>query len=453
MQRRVAIVGAGVTGLVAGRELARRGLTVTLYERWPDVGGQASAFDVGGGVLVERYYHHLFRSDREMIALHDELLPGALEWHRSSVGMYSRGRIWPFVSPRDLLAYAPLPPLERLRLGLAVLRLVRRRDWERMDDVGALAWLRAASGERTLESVWRPLMLGKFGDDAERIPLAWLWSKLVLRREKLGGKGATGERLGYPRGSFQAICRALAADLRARGGSIYLDREVVRIRRAADELVLDCAAPGEYRRPQGSASAVPEQEARADLVLLTTSTVVAGRLAQWPSGYSERLAAWRYRAAVVLLMELRRPFSATYWVNVADMNSPFLGLVEHTNLVPAERYPARYLYVSNYVAPDEPLARMTTEELTRHYISSLRQMNPRFQESDVLRVWSFREDAAQPVPEIGNRHRLLPFETPLPGVFLANTTQIYPEDRGTNYSVRLGRDVARRMAGRGADPA
>ena len=450
MQRRAAIVGAGVTGLVAGRELARRGFAVTLYERWPDVGGQASAFDVGGGVLVERYYHHLFRSDREMIALHEELLPGTLEWHRSSVGMYSGGRIWPFVSPRDLLAYAPLPPLERLRLGLAVLRLVRRRDWQRMDDVGALAWLRGASGERTLASVWRPLMLGKFGEDAERIPLAWLWSKFVLRRSKLGGKSATGELLGYPRGSFQAICRALADDLRARGGSICLDREVVRIRRADDGLILDCAGPGEYRRPLGGASAVSANEARADVVLLTTSTTIAARLVEWPSSFRERLASWRYRAAVVLLMELRRPFSQTYWVNVADMNAPFLGLVEHTNLVPAERYPARYLYVSNYVAPDDPLARMSTDELTRHYVSALRQMNPRFREGDVQRVWSFREDAAQPVPEIGNRHRLLPFETPIPSVFLANTTQIYPEDRGTNYSVRLGREVATRIADLGS---
>ena len=446
MQRRVAIIGAGVTGLVAGRELARRGFLVTLYERWPDVGGQASAFDVGGGVLVERYYHHLFQSDREMITLHEELLPGTLEWHRSSVGMYSGGRIWPFVTPRDLLAYAPLPPVDRVRLGLAVLRLAHRRDWERMDDIGALAWLRAASGDRTLDSVWRPLMLGKFGDDAERIPLAWLWSKFVLRRQKLGGKGATGEQLGYPRGSFQAICRALADDLRARGGTICLDREVVRVRQQDGGLVLDCAGPGEYRRALGSARAIPGQEADADLVLVTTSTVVAGRLAEWPPDFAARLAAWRYRAAVVLLLELRRPFSGTYWVNVADMDAPFLGLVEHTNLVPAERYPARYLYVSNYVAPEDPLATMTTDELTRHYLAALRQMNPGFAEGDVLRVWSFREDAAQPVPEIGNRHRLLPFETPVRGIFLANTTQIYPEDRGTNYSVRLGREVAARIA-------
>src|SRR5437879_3932030 len=139
MPPRVAIVGAGVTGLVAGRELLRRGFAVDLYERWPDVAGQASAFEVAPGVWVERYYHHLFASDREMIALHEELLPGSLEWHRSKVGIWARGRIWPFVSPRDLLGYGPLAPVDRLRLGLAVLRLVGRTDWERMDDVGALA--------------------------------------------------------------------------------------------------------------------------------------------------------------------------------------------------------------------------------------------------------------------------------------------------------------------------
>ena len=83
MPRRVAIVGAGVAGLVAGRELARRGHPVTLYERWPDVSGQASAFDLGSGVWIDRYYHHLFQSDSDMIALHDELLPGELEWHTS----------------------------------------------------------------------------------------------------------------------------------------------------------------------------------------------------------------------------------------------------------------------------------------------------------------------------------------------------------------------------------
>jgi protoporphyrinogen oxidase len=253
MQRTVAIVGAGVTGLVAGRELARRGYAVTLYERWPDVAGQASAFDVGGGVWVERYYHHLFQSDREMIALHDELLPSQLEWHRSTVGIWARGRVWPFVSPLDLLRYRPLAPVDRLRLGLAMLRLVRRDDWERMDDIAALDWLRAECGERAVASVWTPLLFGKFGRDAGRVPLAWLWSKLTLRRRKLAGSSATKELLGYPRGSFRAICVALADDLRRRGGTIHLDREVMRVDADGDAFALRCAGPGAYR-----ASALPD---------------------------------------------------------------------------------------------------------------------------------------------------------------------------------------------------
>ena len=74
---------------------------------------------------------------------------------------------------------------------------------------------------------------------------------------------------------------------------------------------------------------------------------------------------------MVLLLELRRPYSSTYWTNIADRAVPFLGLIEHTNLVPAERYPARYLYVSNYVAADEPIARMSADDLLAHCLPAL----------------------------------------------------------------------------------
>ena len=173
------------------------------------------------------------------------------------------------------------------------------------------------------------------------------------------------------------------------------------------------------------------------------------RLAELPYAFTNALDAWTYRAAVVLLLELRRPYSAVYWLNVADDAVPFLGVVEHTNLVPAERYPARYAYLSNYVAPDDPLIRLDTEGLVAHYVAALRAMNPAFREDDIMRRWSFREDAAQPVPRLGTRHRILPRRTPRRGVWLANTTQIYPEDRGTNYSVRLGREVAAEIAADG----
>ena len=441
-RRRIAVIGAGITGLVAARDLASSGHDVSVYERWPDVGGQASAFDLGNGVWIDRYYHHLFPSDRDMIELHEELLPGELEWHRSSVGMLSRGRIWPFSTPVDLLRYGPLPLRDRLRLGLATMNLVRREDWEAMDDTPVLDWLTRQCGRRAVDEVWSPLLLGKFGEEAPSVPLAWLWCKLVLRR-KVDGKTIRDERLGYPRGSFQPIARALADAVTKAGGTIHLDRTLVGVDGGPGAFTLRFAGPNAYRQPFPGVPVMPGREAHADLVLFTTPTDITRELAEWPEDEDARMAEWRYRAAVVLLLELRRPFSGTYWTNVGDPRVPFLGLIEHTNLVPAERYPARYLYVSNYVHGDDELVRLSTDELLRRYMPSLQGASAGFSEADVTRAWSFKEQAAQPVPRVGNRRRMIPFASSRPGFFIANTTQIYPEDRGTNYSVRLGKLAAR----------
>jgi protoporphyrinogen oxidase len=301
-----------------------------------------------------------------------------------------------------------------------------------------------ACGDAALDAVWGPLLLRKFGDEAERVPLAWLASKLGLRR-KLRGKSAGREMLGYPKASFQRIAWALRDEIEHRGGDIEIDRSVAWVEQNGSGFRLRCAAPKAYR-VAGLNAPVPDRDAYADLVLFTTPTHLTRTLTEWPEPFARRLEDWSYRAAVVLLLELTRPFSSTYWVNVVDREAPFLGLIEHTNLVPAERYPARYLYVSNYVAPGSPLLRMSADELLRHYAPALRRASPTFSEHFVQRRWVFREESAQPVPRVENRHRVLPFETPRPGLFLANTTQIYPEDRGTNYSVRLGQDVAGAIA-------
>lgn len=441
---RIAIVGAGILGLAAAKTLSERGYTVDVYERWPDVAGQASAFEVAPGVWLDRYYHHLFESDADMIALHDELLPGQLEWFRSKIAMFDGGRSWPFVSPFDLMRYGPIPAFDRLRLGLSVLEMTRRSSREEWDRISALDWLTSHCGQRSVDKVWRPLFLGKFGQDAREVPLAWLASKLALRRRKLQGRAAAAEVLGYPRNSFRAIAAAMADRIRGAGNTIHLDREVVSIERDSEGFVLRCAPPGAYRG--GTSTPDPSRDARADIVLLTVSTEAALGITRWPPDYARRLAAWRYRTAVVLLLELATPFGDAYWTNIVDPAMPFLAVVEHTNLVPAERYPARYVYVSSYVAPDAEIVSLSTDALLRHCLPGLRRMRPDFDERLVLRAWSFRERAAQPIPVLGNGARLLPFETPVDSLFLANTTQIYPEDRGTNYSARLGADVGGRIA-------
>src|SRR4051812_43569198 len=127
MASRVAVIGAGVAGLVAAHELATEGRHCDVYERWPGLGGQAATLDVGEGLLLERYYHHLFTSDRDIAALYRELgLPDGIEWLPSSVAFFCQGRSHPFTTPLDLLRFSPLSMRSRMRMGLAVLRLQRR---------------------------------------------------------------------------------------------------------------------------------------------------------------------------------------------------------------------------------------------------------------------------------------------------------------------------------------
>src|SRR2546428_426057 len=133
--------------------------------------------------------------------------------------------------------------------GAGVTRpLVGRTDWERMDDIAALDWLRGSCGPRAVETVWLPLLLGKFGDDAADVPLAWLWSKFLLRR-RLRGSGSTSERLGYPRGSFRAICAALSDDITRRGGGGPRDPGGRGVGGGGGGVVLPCAAPRAGPRP------------------------------------------------------------------------------------------------------------------------------------------------------------------------------------------------------------
>ena len=159
--------------------------------------------------------------------------------------------------------------------------------------------------------------------------------------------------------------------------------------------------------------------------------------------YLARVRGAEYQTALCLLLELDRRFSPFYWTNVVDRDLPFIGLIEQTNFIPAERYDGRrFLYVANYLAPDDPLLELSPDELLAAYEPGLRRVNPGFRLDWVRERWRFAEPAAQPVVTVGYRERMPPLATGVPGLVLANTTQIYPEDRGTNYSVRLGGEAA-----------
>ncbi|MGH2969094.1 MAG: NAD(P)/FAD-dependent oxidoreductase [Solirubrobacteraceae bacterium] len=448
---RVAVIGAGVAGLTCAHRLTGHGHACDVYERWPGLGGQAATLDVGGGHLLERYYHHLFTSDRHIAGLYEELgMPDELEWRPSSVAFFLEGRSWPFTTPLDLLRFGPLSLRSRVRMGLAVLRLQRAANeiapFERRT---ARDWIVAAMGQEAYEKVWGPLLRGKFGDRADDISMAWLWGKLTMRR-RLQGKEARHELLGYPGRSWEPLFAALVRSIEAGGGRVLIDRPAKRIARRGDGFEVLPGAPGSFRSghdPRAfDAAQGPE---RYDAVVATVPNDVfrgllddelAGAVG---GGYLALLDGIEYHTALCLLLELDRSFTPFYWTNIADPELPFVGVIEHTNLIEPERYGGRrFLYVANYLAPGHELLGLSVDELLARYEPGLRRINPAFERSWVKERWLNREPAAQPIVTVGYGERIPPLDTGVPGLVLANTTQIYPEDRGTNYAVRLGGDAA-----------
>jgi protoporphyrinogen oxidase len=314
-------------------------------------------------------------------------------------------------------------------------------------------WIRRRMGRQAWEKVWGPLLRGKFGDRADDIAMVWLWSKLMLRRSIRGGT-VREERLGYPRRSWERLFDALRARIGRAGGRVLIDRPAARVDLAEDDrgLVVVPGAPGSFRRghdPRAFDTLAPEVY---DACLCTVPNDVFRGLLGERLGravgdeYLGRLDRIEYFTALCLLLEIDRRFSPYYWTNIGDRRLPFVGLVEHTNFVGPERYDGRrFLYVANYLERGHELLDLDADELLDRYDDGLRQVNPDWSGARVRNRWLFREPAGQPIVDVGYRRRMPPLETGVPGLFLANTTQVYPEDRGTNYAVRLGDEVAGRM--------
>ncbi|PKB70763.1 MAG: hypothetical protein BZY87_09605 [SAR202 cluster bacterium Io17-Chloro-G6] len=434
---RVGIIGGGVAGLAAAYHLTKAGHFAEVFEIAPFLGGQASTFDVFGGRL-ERGYHHLFVSDTDITELIHELgLGEKLAWLESSVGFYlggeHGGRIWDFATPMDLLRFKPLSILQRIRLGVWTLVLQKTGSYRKFENITAKDWLSRRMGRRAYQVVWEPLLRGKFGAFYDKIGMTWIWGKVRLRVASRQGAGQR-ERLGYPMGSFGEVIDVLEHRIVQQGGAIHTSASVTKI------VESDGSATTLEVRLEGSQTGQREYDA----VIATTPSYVFTRLAPpLPKDYLDKLEGVNYLSAVLMVLVLDRQFTSKYWLNIADPDMPFVALIEHTNLIDRQLYGGTHiLYISNYPSRDSELYRMSAEELMDLFVPHLQKINPEFERSWVIEYHHHRVDGAQPIVGVNYGAGIPDHRTPLKGLYLANTTQIYPEDRGTNYSVRMGNRVA-----------
>lgn len=424
----VAVIGAGFCGLAAAYELGRHGIRTTVLERDGDIGGLAGSFDVQG-TRLEKFYHHWFTSDVHVMDLVRELgKQDEVLLRPTRTGMYCGNRFFKLSTPLDLLRFSPLPLHDRLRLGLLAIRARRVQDWRVLEGLTAAEWLRELGGDRVYRVVWEPLLRGKFGAAADEVSAVWFWNKLKLRGGSRGKRGA--ENLAYYRGGFAALADALADAIRGQGGSIRTNL---------------CVSGLSVHKGCVTAIRAGGETIAVDAVIATAALPLVADLVRphVPPDYVAALGRIRYLANVCVVLELGRSLSETYWLNVNDPGFPFVGVIEHTNFEPRSTYAGRHIvYVSKYLPESDPLFAMPDRELVDFTIGHLQRMFPELTRGWVIDAHVWRARHSQPI--VTRRYgRLIPAGiTPLRGFYLATMAQIYPEDRGTNYAIGAGREIA-----------
>jgi len=418
---RVGVLGGGALGLGAALRLAQAGHPVMLIEREPQLGGLATGFAVGPTSL-EKFYHHIFRTDTTIIGFIRELgLDDRLLWSQPNTSTLAGGRIVSLGTIPDLLRLPLLDAPDRARFlfGMAVLKAIPNErvfaGWT------AARWMPRLMGRRVYDVMWEPVLRGKFGARADQIAMSWLWSRVHERSL----------RLGYLRGGFQQMYDAFGARLRALGSTVLTGMSAARIACESGRIAVHTDA--------GDAHTF-------DRLLVTLPTRLFANLAPTlPQPWLQRYPGPEHYGAHVLILGLdRQLLPGVYWLNINDRDLPFLALVEHTNFLPASDYGGLHLiYLGNYLPMDNALFAQSDADVLATFLPAVARIRRDLDATWVKQSWVFRAPFAQPIVTTGYLDTLPPHRTPLPGVYLANMAHVYPQDRGQNYSLRLGERMAR----------
>ncbi|KKR80935.1 MAG: hypothetical protein UU73_C0002G0006 [Candidatus Daviesbacteria bacterium GW2011_GWA1_41_61] len=433
---KIAVLGAGFTGLTAALRLLQTGQEVTVFEKESEVGGLAAGFkDLSWQWTLEKAYHHWFTNDASVLNLAKELNhPVAIKRPRTDV--YVNGKAVPFDSPSTIISFPYFSLTDKLRTGLGALFLKLLPNQKLLEGQKALPWIRKVMGAKSTKLIWDPLFDGKFGKFKEEIALTWFWARIKKRTPSLS----------YPEGGFQTFLEKLADEISKLGGDIKLRTKVSAISHQSSARY----AARRVVRLQLKTKDKKQITQNFDKAIVTLPSPIFAKIASGlPKDYIKRISSIPHLHTLNLILILKKPFlNGTYWLNITDQSFPFLVLAEHTNFMDPQHYGGQHiLYIGNYLPPDHPYLKMTAEELLKVFDPYLSQINKNYKLS-ILNCKLFIAPFAQPVVTTDYPKLIPQFQTPLKDVYLANLDMVYPWDRGTNYAIEMGEKIAKLIVSR-----
>jgi len=420
---RIAIIGAGYGGMAAAYDLRKAGHDITIFEAANFAGGLASGFkEPHWKSSVEKFYHHWFQSDSEMLGIINELgLSDKVIFPRPLTVMFYKNKWYPFDSIINALKFPGLGfGLNKIRFGFVGLFLRITENWRALEKVTAEEWMLKYVGKKVYEQMWKPMLIGKFGPFYKDVNMAWFWARMHARTS----------RLGTFEGGFQNFADLFAEKLKSMGVEIRFGTGVKSIKKEDKGLSVD----GES----------------FDKVLVTSSPNLMAKLCpELPENYLKGLLELKSMGAVVMTLSLKHQLSKQgyYWFNVPkEEGYPFLALVEHTNYVSKDNFGGDHIvYAGDYLELGHEYFEMSDDQLLEKFIPAFQKFNPEFKREWINKVWVYKTNYAQPVPLVNHSKNIPAIQTPIEGLYFASMSQVYPWDRGTNFAVEIGRKAARMM--------
>ena len=416
---KIAVLGGGFTGLAASFYLQKKGHQVTLYEKEEKLGGLASGFkEKEWQWYLDRTYHHIFSNDTEIINFSHEIDFKDLSFYEPiTASLYkelNNYRIITVDSPQDFLKIPFLSMPEKLRSSLVLAFLKFGPYLNNYEKISANEFLRKTMGERAWNVLWDELFRKKFGKYAENILASFIWARIKKRTKKLG----------YPNGGFQFLINHIESKIESIGVLVKKGENISGLTVKKQKLIVNNQS--------------------YDIVLSTLPTPVFISIASdiFPDEYKERLLKIKYLHAINYVFESETPvLEKTYWLNINVSEIPFMVFIQHTNLVNKKYYGnSNISYIGRYVDFNDPIIKLDKNQIKKLWIPYLENITGK--KIKIKRDYLNKAANAQPIFDKDFVKNKPDFITPIKNLYCANLDMTYPYDRGTNYAVKLGKEIS-----------
>jgi protoporphyrinogen oxidase len=429
---RIAILGGGFTGLTAAHYLAKDHHHVEIFEKSTFLGGLAAGFqEPEWDWPLEYAYHHIFSSDAAFIDLANDTQFGEVSFYspttsslyRDANGDKESFAMYPLDTPFDLLRFPLLSIPERLRAGVVLALLKFGPNLPLYEREPVERFLTNSMGHHAWDTLFGEIFRKKFGTYAGNILTSFMWARIKARTKQLG----------YPHGGFQQFIDHIAQSFEATDTHIHTQARVQMVEKNGPvfQLYYNSSVKKEF-----------------DVVISTLPTPVlvqvAGEL--FPDTYIQQLRQIRYLYAATLILETEKPLlDDIYWLNSATDAMPFMVLVQHTNMIDPQHYGGKHLaYIGNYYDEKSILHTMDKQAALAYFTPHLQRLVQR-NELGIERSYWFQAPYAQPVYDTRFLSSKPDMLSPVRNFYIANLDMTYPYDRGTNYAIKLGKDVAKEI--------